>query len=391
MPNVEEKPHRKSGLMDALEAHQPSAVPKKPALPKFGRVRDETDLSTPADVIQSDGGQLPTLGVAVDSESNGVENPQDSGAAEEKQNNKTNNTALEVEGLSNNESKSASAVPGELPTLGVHVLEIDLDQLVESDANPRQGYHPQDVEGLALSMAREGQKVPILITRHQEKWMIVEGETRVRAARTLGWVQIRAIETQAHSRGERYIAGRTANSNRTSLTDFDDGVAWGLLIKDGVFASYADLSRKLGIDMPRSELSRMKSYADLPGECIEAMRPHKRKFTSALATMVRQVQEHAGVRRAMSFINEIATKDLSVRQAEARKRDICGEERDGSRQKSRIHRVVVGDREVGRVFVKPNGRIEIAVAGVDDDETARLGSLVASMLSENVKGEHDAQ
>lgn len=262
---------------------------------------------------------------------------------------------------------------------------LPLSELVANDSNPRIGYDPKDVEDLAISMARDRQKVPILVTRFGGQWMIVEGETRVRAARKLKWTVIEAVEIEAPGRADRYVAGHTANAHRASLTNYDDGVAWGGLIKDGVFSSYAEISRALGLDLSKAELSRMKAYADLRPEIIDAMKPHKAKFTSSYAYMVRQVQEHGGVRRALSFVHEIASKDLSVSQAEGRKRDICGEDREGSRQRSRIHRVMVGDREVGRVFVKPNGRIEVAMTDVSEDEATRLGGMVASLLSENVK------
>ena len=78
----------------------------------------------------------------------------------------------------------------ETMVLDVGLIEHALDQ-------PRKVFKEEDIASLAETMKAEGQLQPILVRRNPgqpDRWVIVAGERRWRAAKRLGWRQIAAME-----------------------------------------------------------------------------------------------------------------------------------------------------------------------------------------------------
>lgn len=272
---------------------------------------------------------------------------------------------------------------------GRAVITVDLVDLLESDANPRASYDPQAVDSLAISLAKDGLQTPILICRAGAGYMIVEGHSRVKAAHSIGWTAINAIVIEADSRRDRYLVGRATNTHREGLTQFDDGVTWGALIRDGVFESYAALVRDLDLDMSKAEISRMKSYADLPAEVISVMQPHKTKFTSSFAYLAKQVFDAHGLKEALDFVHDVAARDLSLKQAEHRKARICGEIEKTHRSPRKSLEIVSNGKRVCEVKESQTGRIEIVLDEQEfpQDRRSEISDAIAELIRAKIRPE----
>lgn len=61
----------------------------------------------------------------------------------------------------------------------------------------REAFDQVSIEGLARSLAQVGQQQPILVTKDGERFVVVDGERRLRAARSLGWPMIDAVVEDA--------------------------------------------------------------------------------------------------------------------------------------------------------------------------------------------------
>lgn len=274
---------------------------------------------------------------------------------------------------------------------GQAVITVALNDLLESDANPRVSYDPQAVDSLAISLAKDGLQTPILVCSADANggYMIVEGHSRVKAAHSIGWTAINAIVIEADSRRDRYLVGRATNTHREGLTQFDDGVTWGALIRDGVFESYAALVRDLDLDMSKAEISRMKSYADMPPEIIAVMQPHKAKFTSSFAYLAKQVFDAHGLKEALDFVHEVAERDLSLKQAEQRKARICGEIEKMHRSPRKSVEILSNGKRVCEVKESQKGKIEIVLDEQEfpQDKRGEISDAIAELIRGRLQAE----
>lgn len=283
-----------------------------------------------------------------------------------------------------------TAIPAQEAAAGKAVITVALDDLLESDANPRVSYDPQAIDSLAISLAKDGLQTPILVCRTEGgSYMIVEGHSRVTAAHSIGWTEIDAIVIDADSRRDRYLVGRATNTHREGLTQFDDGVTWGALIRDGVFESYAALVRDLDLGMSKAEISRMKAYADLPAEVISVMQPHKAKFTSSFAYLAKQVFDAHGLKEALDFVQDITERDLSLKQAEHRKARICGEIDKTYRAPRKSLEILSNGKRVCEVKESQKGRIEIVLDEQEfpQDMRGEISDAIAELIRSRIHQE----
>jgi len=89
----------------------------------------------------------------------------------------------------------------------------------------------EEVEDLVQSMERLGLIEPILVRREKNKFIVVAGERRYRAAIKLGWKQIPAIITEADE-DICYEMSLAENEKRKNLNPWEVGRAIQFLRKD---------------------------------------------------------------------------------------------------------------------------------------------------------------
>jgi ParB/RepB/Spo0J family partition protein len=101
---------------------------------------------------------------------------------------------------------------------GDEVVHVALDSLCLDESQPRRWVDPEELALLQESMARLGRTVQyITVTRDgPDRYVVVSGERRVRAARALGWTWMPAVVVDAEG-GEvgrllRQLAENTARS-----------------------------------------------------------------------------------------------------------------------------------------------------------------------------------
>lgn len=73
------------------------------------------------------------------------------------------------------------------------VLEVALDAIEPNPFQPRQSFDPEKLQELAASIEELGLLEPVLLREHGEKYQLVAGERRVRAARLAGLQSVPAL------------------------------------------------------------------------------------------------------------------------------------------------------------------------------------------------------
>ena len=107
---------------------------------------------------------------------------------------------------------------------------LELSNIFPNPSQPRL-IGREEVEDLVQSMERLGLIEPILVRREKNKYIVVAGERRYRAAIKLGWKQIPAIITEADE-DICYEMSLAENEKRKNLNPWEVGRAIQFLRKD---------------------------------------------------------------------------------------------------------------------------------------------------------------
>jgi ParB/RepB/Spo0J family partition protein len=134
--------------------------------------------------------------------------------------------------------------------------KIALNQIVVDPNQPRK-YIPTDkLQELADGMARIGQLTPIIVTadgrveidgKQKQRYMIIAGERRYRAARLLGWTEINAV-TRDPKLNDKAEVQLQENVQRQQLTPMEEAAAfYEYMIANN--CSELVLAKALGLDV----------------------------------------------------------------------------------------------------------------------------------------------
>lgn len=172
---------------------------------------------------------------------------------------------------------------------------------------PRQGIKAEELQQLKSSIVEHGVLQPIVVRPHGERYQVIAGERRFRAAQSAGLAEVPAVVRQATDE-EMLELALVENLQRSDLDPIEKAVS---------FKSYLDRSGKtqdaaavrLGLD--RSTIANMIRLLELPDE-VQAM------VRAGLVAMghARAILSISDRKRQVSVAERVAREGLSVRQVE---------------------------------------------------------------------------
>jgi len=147
-----------------------------------------------------------------------------------------------------------------------HSFEVDIDQ-IRTLEQPRTRFDPEEIDSLARSLREHGQLQPIILRRDPERrggWVLVAGERRLRAARSLGWTRLLALETTSSPEAIALVE----NLQRADLTPLEEARGIQRMITH-LGLSQREAARLLG--KHESDISRIQRVLTLPPSFLEAV------------------------------------------------------------------------------------------------------------------------
>ncbi len=188
------------------------------------------------------------------------------------------------------------------------LIEIDIDNIYPNPSQPRKKFSVEKIKELAGSIKETGLIQPVVVFKEAEKYYLLVGERRWRAAQYLKWRRIPAIVKDS-SRDDAVLNALVENIQREDLNAIEIAEGIELMMKQ-TSLNQDQCSEKLG--MNRSTLTNYLRLLKLP----EAV---KQSIISGSIS-----QGHARAILALENKNEmlialsnILQNRLSVRQAEA--------------------------------------------------------------------------
>ncbi len=146
-----------------------------------------------------------------------------------------------------------------------HSFEAEIALIDRDPQQPRRVFQAADLAGLAETLQAQGQLQPILLRRNPEnarRWIIVAGERRWRAAQSLGWTHILAIE---HN-GDAEVVALIENLQRVDLSPVEEARGLQRLIR-GKGWSQDRLATAVG--KAKSEISASLKILSLPEDVLD--------------------------------------------------------------------------------------------------------------------------
>lgn len=188
-------------------------------------------------------------------------------------------------------------------------LTIPLDIVVPNALQPRKFFDEEKIRDLANSIREKGVLQPILVTRRGDKYELVAGERRLRAAAVAGLKEIPVIIREVEP-SERLELAIIENVQREDLDPIEEAAAYQELI-DQFSHTQEQVAEKVGKD--RATVANTIRLLKLSTKAKQALQSGQISVGHARALLA--VPE---LEKQIYFIDRIVEEGWSVRELEAR-------------------------------------------------------------------------
>lgn len=187
------------------------------------------------------------------------------------------------------------------------LIDLDIDRLSPSEVQPRSVFKESKLEELAQSIRQNGIIQPLVVRRTGERFQIIAGERRWRAAQKAGLHKIPCVVRNT-TEDNLLELSLIENIQREELSPIEEANAYkSLLEKPGV--TQEQVAQRVGRD--RSSITNALRLLKLPIEIQRLVEEEKISMGHARALLSVGSDEHQ-----RSLAREITNRSLSVRQTE---------------------------------------------------------------------------
>ena len=252
---------------------------------------------------------------------------------------------------------------------GPTYAEIPVDEVRPNPQQPRSNFDDAALETLAESISALGVLQPIVVQRDGERYVLVAGERRLRAARRAGLARIPAIVRTVDDDAGSLINALVENVQRENLTPLEEAAAYQQMVDD-FDMTHAAVAESVG--KSRSAISNSLRLLALP---------------AAIQALVEDGSLSAGHARALLGTDDVtfaehigrraADEGWSVRQVEDAVRQRQQQESGESRKSPKLREVrPVEIIELEQRLTDQLGTaVDISYKGKSGSLTIRFGSL----------------
>ena len=209
---------------------------------------------------------------------------------------------------------AAAPAPAAEPT------KLPLDAIITNPNQPRRVFNPNPITELADSIRAHGVLQPLIVRRMGDKFQIVAGERRWRAARLAGVSEVPVLIQQVTDNEALEIA-LIENIQREDLNPIETAHAFDRLSRE-VGLSQEEIGKRTGKD--RVTIANLIRLLRLPTEVQQLLAEQKISMGHARALLAL-----ANADDQITLANSVAAQGLSVRAVEARVQKLISEKTAG--------------------------------------------------------------
>lgn len=198
-----------------------------------------------------------------------------------------------------------ASAPTSAPSDGL--MKLDVHAIDRNPFQPRQDFEPSSIAELAASLREHGLLQPLVVRRAGERYQLIAGERRLRAAIEAGWTEVPCQVREADDRQVAEIA-IVENLQRKDLNPLDKAASFQRYL-DQYHCTQEELASRLAID--RSTIANLIRLLELPAEVQTAVRSGA--LTQGHARALLPLGDE---REQLAFCKRITEESLSVRATE---------------------------------------------------------------------------
>lgn len=279
-------------------------------------------------------------------------------------------------------SALAASIPHSAAVQNSGLFDLNVYEIDDNPFQPRREFGESEIASLAESLREHDMLQPVLVRRVGERYQLISGERRLRAAILAGWSTVPARLREADDRLVAELA-IVENLQRKDLNPIEKDMSFKRYL-DEHRCTQEDLAQRLKID--RSTIANLMRLLELPLGVLDAIRSgditagHARALLP-LGDEVEQIEfcqriqsEGMSVRnteQAVSdHIQKIEPETIQFPTAAARRKRTKTDQIASLEQELRI---ALGTKVEIKQAARGRGRLIIHFANADEFERLRLG------------------
>jgi len=184
---------------------------------------------------------------------------------------------------------------------------LPLDKISVNPNQPRKDFDISSIEDLSRSIKENGLVQPLVVRRVDNRYELIAGERRLRAAKMAGIIQLPVVIRKSTDRESLELA-LVENIQRENLNCVEEALAYLQLIED-FSLTQEEVAKKVGKD--RTSVSNTLRLLRLPNRIVQDLRKGTISFGHGKVLLGIEETE-----RQLKIHGAILVQNLSVRQTE---------------------------------------------------------------------------
>jgi len=188
------------------------------------------------------------------------------------------------------------------------LAEIPISQIQPNPYQPRKTFNEASIDELARSVREHGIVQPLVVTRAGDKYKLIAGERRFRAAQKAGLTTVPALIKEMMQEGDALQIALIENIQREDLNPIEEAMAYHQL-HDDFQLTQEEISKRVGKE--RSTVANFLRLLKLPD-------PVKKLLASGQLSMghARALLAIESPKKQEQLADRVVRKNLNVRQTE---------------------------------------------------------------------------
>ena len=188
------------------------------------------------------------------------------------------------------------------------LAEIAISQIQPNPYQPRKTFNEASIDELARSVREHGIVQPLVVTRSGDKYKLIAGERRFRAAQKAGLTTVPVLIKEMMTEGDALQIALIENIQREDLNPIEEAMAYHQL-HDDFQLTQEEISRRVGKE--RSTVANFLRLLKLPD-------PVKKLLASGQLSMghARALLAIESPKKQEQLADRVVRKNLNVRQTE---------------------------------------------------------------------------
>ena len=154
---------------------------------------------------------------------------------------------------------------------GQKLIEVKITEIIRDEEQPRKDFDPEALEALAASIKEHGILSPIVVMRKEDKYQIVAGERRYRAAKIAGLDKVPVIVRTLDAQNKLELS-IIENAQREDLNAIELATAYAKL-KTQFNLTNEEIAKRVG--KAKITIENTLRLLNLPEKAKKAMREHR--------------------------------------------------------------------------------------------------------------------